>query len=160
MRLLHTHTCPMLTSHLPLLQLWAADKKAAGWEWGPNLDADTRRHPALLPYATLTAEEQDADRKTVIQTLKMITSCGFELVMAQPGAVAAAAATPADSPGTGTTTPATPKPRRTLGSMFGLRGSSRGSGGGSGGGGAGAGAGVGSSKKGSAFASPAPKAAK
>ncbi len=41
-----------------LHQSWMAEKLAAGWCWGPTKDPVAKRHPDLLPYGSLPAEQK------------------------------------------------------------------------------------------------------
>lgn len=40
---------------------WMAEKKAAGWKWGPVKDVETKEHPCFLPYNRLPAEQKMKD---------------------------------------------------------------------------------------------------
>lgn len=41
---------------------WVAAKKADGWKHGAEKNVDTKRHPAMVPYNELPAEQQVKDR--------------------------------------------------------------------------------------------------
>lgn len=40
---------------------WMADKLAAGWTWGSTKDPEAKKHPCLVPFHELPAEQQAKD---------------------------------------------------------------------------------------------------
>lgn len=40
---------------------WLAEKRGAGWKYGPVKDADKKEHPCFVPYEVLPAEQQLKD---------------------------------------------------------------------------------------------------
>ena len=40
---------------------WLAEKRAAGWTYGPVKDADAKQHPCFVPYGELPIEQQLKD---------------------------------------------------------------------------------------------------
>jgi hypothetical protein len=40
---------------------WLAEKRAAGWKYGPIKNPDLKEHPCFLPYEKLPAEQQGKD---------------------------------------------------------------------------------------------------
>ena len=40
---------------------WLAEKKAAGWTWGPVKDAGKKEHPCYIEYGRLPAEQRAKD---------------------------------------------------------------------------------------------------
>jgi hypothetical protein len=40
---------------------WLADKRAAGWTYGPVKDADKKEHPCFVPYGELPIEQRLKD---------------------------------------------------------------------------------------------------
>ena len=60
-------------------EVWAANRIAEGWTYGPVRDADKMETPCLVPYADLPEIEKAYDRNTAIGTLKYIVANGFEI---------------------------------------------------------------------------------
>lgn len=50
---------------------WVADKRAAGWTYGPVKDAAKKQHPCIVPYAELPVEQRrkDALFKAIVRAL-------------------------------------------------------------------------------------------
>jgi ryanodine receptor 2 len=63
--------------------LWAAQRLAEGWSYGPYRDDKNKQHPCLVPYDRLPEEEKEYDRITALGTLKAILSLGYRI--APPG---------------------------------------------------------------------------
>lgn len=40
---------------------WLAEKRAAGWKYGPVKDVDKKEHPCFLPYDELPPEQKSKD---------------------------------------------------------------------------------------------------
>jgi hypothetical protein len=59
--------------------LWAAQRIADGWTFGPKRDDAAKKHPCLLPYAELPDSEKVYDRQTALGTLKAITALGYTI---------------------------------------------------------------------------------
>lgn len=51
---------------------WLADKKAAGWKYGPVKDADKKEHPCCVPYEELpeVQRKKDALFKAIVGALR------------------------------------------------------------------------------------------
>ena len=60
--------------------VWAAARIAGGWQYGPARDDTRKLHPCLVPYDELTESEKEYDRKTAVETLKLIVKLGFKIV--------------------------------------------------------------------------------
>ena len=71
-----------LTEHLAIHvhEVWAANRIAEGWKYGPKRDDERKEHPCLMPYSELPESEKEYDRKTAIETLKAIGLLGFRIV--------------------------------------------------------------------------------
>ena len=59
---------------------WARQRIAAGWTQGRQRDDARKTHPDLVPYADLPESEKDYDRASVVETLKVILTLGYEIV--------------------------------------------------------------------------------
>lgn len=57
--------------------VWAASRMAEGWSWGKERSDALKQHPCLVPYNELPESEKEYDRKTSIETLKLIQKLGF-----------------------------------------------------------------------------------
>lgn len=60
-------------------EIWAQGRIAEGWRYGEQRDDRQKTHPCLVPYEELPESEREYDRKTAVQTLKMITKLGFKI---------------------------------------------------------------------------------
>lgn len=60
-------------------EVWAAQRIAEGWTYGPKRDDVHQQHPCLVPYADLPESEKEYDRSTAMQTLKVILSLGYTI---------------------------------------------------------------------------------
>ena len=57
--------------------VWARQRLAEGWNYGPKRDDAQKKHPCLVPYADLPESEKEYDRKTAMETLKAIVALGY-----------------------------------------------------------------------------------
>ena len=60
--------------------LWAEQRLAEGWSYGPHRDDRKKRHPCLVPYEELPDSEKSYDRITALGTLKAILSLGYKII--------------------------------------------------------------------------------
>lgn len=60
-------------------EVWAANRMAQGWAYGPVRDDGQKRHPDLVPYENLTEEEKDYDRQTALSAIKFILAKGYQI---------------------------------------------------------------------------------
>ena len=60
-------------------EVWSQGRMAEGWQYGPVRDDQLKTHPGLVPYDELSESEKDYDRQTSMETLRHITSLGFEI---------------------------------------------------------------------------------
>ena len=60
-------------------EVWAATRIEQGWIFGKERNDTLKTHPCLIPYDELSEEEREYDRKTAIETLKLIQSIGYEI---------------------------------------------------------------------------------
>ena len=59
--------------------VWARERIAQGWKYGPSRRDDIKEHPCLVPYAQLSEAEKDYDRNTALETLKLILALGYKI---------------------------------------------------------------------------------
>ena len=59
--------------------IWARQRIADGWTYGPRRDDRLKQHPNLVPYAQLTDPEKEYDRATALGTLKTILALGYRI---------------------------------------------------------------------------------
>ena len=59
--------------------VWARQRMKEGWTFGPKRDDAGKYHPGLVPYADLSETEKEYDRKTAVETLKMIVAMGYRI---------------------------------------------------------------------------------
>ncbi|MEM1055280.1 MAG: RyR domain-containing protein [Bacteroidota bacterium] len=57
--------------------VWAKGRLSEGWTYGPRRDDDAKRHPGLMPYAELSEEEKDYDRRTALEAIKATLLLGY-----------------------------------------------------------------------------------
>ncbi len=60
-------------------EVWAANRSAGGWIYGKIRDDSKKHHPCLVPYDDLPETEKDYDRKTALETLKLILHLGYKI---------------------------------------------------------------------------------
>jgi hypothetical protein len=59
--------------------VWARERMAQGWRYGPTRDDVKKEHPGLVPYDDLPESEKDHDRITTLETLKLIMRLGYRI---------------------------------------------------------------------------------
>ncbi len=59
--------------------VWAQQRLAEGWRYGPTRNDARKEHPNLVPYEELTHDEQEYDRRTSLQTLQAIIALGYRI---------------------------------------------------------------------------------
>ena len=60
-------------------EVWAAGRIAEGWQYGQIHNYELKRHPCLVPYDELPESEKEYDRKTAMETLKLLHKLGFKI---------------------------------------------------------------------------------
>lgn len=60
--------------------IWAAQRIAEGWSYGPQRDDAKKLHPCLMPYDQLPESEKEYDRVTSLGALKAILSLGYRIL--------------------------------------------------------------------------------
>jgi RyR domain len=59
--------------------VWARQRLADGWRYGPRRDDARKEHPSLIPYAELSESEKQYDRNAALETLKAVIALGYKL---------------------------------------------------------------------------------
>jgi len=59
--------------------VWARQRLADGWTWGPQRDDASKQTPCLVPYAQLPEDEKVYDRQTAGEVLKAIIALGYRV---------------------------------------------------------------------------------
>ena len=60
-------------------EVWATERIAQGWRFGPQRNDTTKEHPSLVPYEQLPEAEKVYDRNTAMETLKAIVASGYRI---------------------------------------------------------------------------------
>ena len=60
-------------------ETWAAGRLADGWRYGAVRDDAAKTTPCLVPYAELPESEKEYDRRTAMETLKLIVALGYTI---------------------------------------------------------------------------------
>ena len=61
-------------------EIWAKGRVQDGWIYGEERNDEKKHHPCLVPYEALAEEEKEYDRRTSMETLKVIIKMGFQIV--------------------------------------------------------------------------------
>lgn len=59
--------------------VWARQRIAEGWRYGPARDDARKEHPGLVPYEDLSDSEKEYDRNTALETLRAIIALGYRI---------------------------------------------------------------------------------
>jgi hypothetical protein len=59
--------------------VWAQQRLAEGWRYGPHRDEGRKEHPCLMPYEQLPELEKEYDRSTALQALKAMLALGYRI---------------------------------------------------------------------------------
>jgi class 3 adenylate cyclase len=77
--------------------VWAGQRLAEGWRYGPQRDEARKVHPSLVPYAQLPDGARQDHRRSVLETLKGLHALGYRIEPPAPSAIGPhVAATPRD----------------------------------------------------------------
>ena len=60
--------------------IWAVDRLAQGWSYGPCRDDAKKETPCMVPYSLLPESEKDFDRNMAMNTLKLVKKLGYDLI--------------------------------------------------------------------------------
>ncbi len=64
-------------------EVWAQNRMAEGWSFGPERDDAKKQHPCMVAYEDLPESEKEYDRATSQETLKLILKLGFKITKEQ-----------------------------------------------------------------------------
>ena len=56
---------------------WAQGRINEGWTYGPERSDALKQHPCLVSYDDLPESEKEYDRKTAMETIKLILKLGW-----------------------------------------------------------------------------------
>jgi ryanodine receptor 2 len=59
--------------------VWAKQRIEEGWTYGEIKDSIKKTTPCLVPYEELAEEEKEYDRKTAMETLKLVVKLGYKI---------------------------------------------------------------------------------
>ena len=59
--------------------IWARQRMAGGWTYGPKRDDAKKQHPCLVPYEDLPETEKEYDRNAAMETLRAILALGHKI---------------------------------------------------------------------------------
>ena len=60
-------------------EVWADARVKEGWTYGEVKDSIKKTTPCLVPYEELPEEEKEYDRKTALETIKLIIKLGYRI---------------------------------------------------------------------------------
>ena len=58
---------------------WALARMNEGWQYGRSRDDLRKIHPCIVPYKKLPKSEKEYDRRTSMETIRLILSLGFTI---------------------------------------------------------------------------------
>ena len=61
-------------------EVWAADRQAQGWVFGPHRNDAAKETPCMVPYDQLPESEKDFDRNMAMNTIKLLKKLGYDLI--------------------------------------------------------------------------------
>lgn len=59
--------------------IWAKQRLAEGWSYGPTRNDSKKEHPCLVPYEELPDSEKQYDRNAAMETLKAVLALGYKI---------------------------------------------------------------------------------
>lgn len=60
-------------------EVWSKGRIQEGWTYGEKRNDNLKKHPCLVPYEELSEEEKEYDRRTSMETLKLIIKLGYKI---------------------------------------------------------------------------------
>ncbi|MBO5471374.1 MAG: hypothetical protein J5976_02905 [Bacteroidales bacterium] len=61
-------------------EIWAENRMAEGWTYGPVRNDELKQNPDLIPYSMLPESEKEYDRQMAIKTIKLLIKLGYDLI--------------------------------------------------------------------------------
>ena len=61
--------------------VWAAERQAQGWTYGPQRDDQKKQTPCMVPYSQLPEREKLFDREMAMNTLKLLCKLGYDIII-------------------------------------------------------------------------------
>ena len=61
-------------------EIWAENRQAEGWSYGPQRDDQLKQTPDMVPYSKLPESEKEYDREMAMKTIKLLKKLGYDLI--------------------------------------------------------------------------------
>ena len=61
-------------------EIWAENRQAEGWTYGPQRDDQLKQTPDMVPYSQLTEGEKEYNREMAMKTIKLLKKLGYDLI--------------------------------------------------------------------------------
>ncbi len=61
-------------------EVWAENRQAQGWTYGPRRDDALKQTPDMVPYSQLPDSEKLYDREMAMNTIKLLKKLGYDIV--------------------------------------------------------------------------------
>ncbi|MCM1198788.1 MAG: RyR domain-containing protein, partial [Clostridium sp.] len=61
-------------------EVWAENRQAEGWTYGPQRDDRLKQTPDMVPYAQLPETEKAYDREMAMKTIKLLKKLGYDII--------------------------------------------------------------------------------
>lgn len=63
---------------------WAEQRLTEGWRYGPLRNDVSKEHPNLVPYEELPENEREYDRRSALETIRMLLALGYRIQSPDP----------------------------------------------------------------------------